>query len=359
MNAGSVAWLGVCQGPLLDALFDADLPVGLAFLDREFRYLRVNHALSQFNGTPRDLILGRSVAEVLPEAYPTLEPLLLAVLNEGVALERFKVLAEVPSSPGELSEWEASYLPVFDADRQVQGILVQAVNVTVQQRSQRLLLESEARLRRVLDSLFAFVGVLSPQGVILDANQAPLDAAGITLQDVQGRFFWDAYWWSYDPGLQAWLQQAIVAAASGEVVRKDVVVRMRGDTRVTIDFMLAPLRDESGVVTHLIPSGTDVSDRVASVRALRASEARFRSAFSAAPDGLVLVDAQGSVLLANLRRPSCARAALGAWCPCPSAPVMGGWFPATSGIWRPVPWPSARSCWPCARMVGSSMWRWA
>lgn len=283
MNAHSLA--------IIDAMFASELSVGLAVLDRDLRYCRINEALAAFNGVPVKAALGRTVAEILPDVYPTVAPLLDRVLH-GESLSNFKVLAEVPSLPGRVSEWEASYLPIIAVDGTVAGILVQAVNVTLQQEAMRALQESESRVRRVLDSLFAFVGVLTPDGVFLEANQAPLAAGGITLAEVQGRFLWDTYWLNYDPKVQEWTRQSVAAAARGEVIRQDLVVRMAGDTRMTIDFMLAPLRDPTGAITHLIPSGIDVSDRIA-------NEARFRSLFDQAPEGMTLVDAAGHMLLAN------------------------------------------------------------
>lgn len=282
----------------LETLFDAELSVGLALLDAELRYLYINRALSVFNGVTVEQVLGRSVAEVLPDAYPTIGPLLRRVL-EGEALEKIRIETVVPSGHGTSSEWEASYLPVRGTDGSVQAVLVLAVNVTLQAGARRALRDTESRLRRVLNSLFTFVGVLTPEGTVLDANEAPLHAAGITLDDVKGHPFWDAYWWSYSEELQDWLRGAVRDAASGTLVRRDVVVRMAGDTRMTIDFMLAPLRDETGRVTHLIPSGTDISDRVAGERALRLSEARFRRVFDAAPAGMTLVDEHGHMVLVN------------------------------------------------------------
>ncbi|OYU25910.1 MAG: PAS domain S-box protein [Burkholderiales bacterium PBB2] len=284
---------------VLDGLFASDMPVGLAVLDRELRYRRVNRALADFNGVPAEQLLGRSVAEVLPEAYPHLAPLLHAVLHQGQAQEKFRIQVQVPSHPGELSEWEASYLPLRDAEQSVVGILVQAVNISSQRRAEEALRDSEAQLRRVLDGLFAFVGLLSLDGLLLEANRAPLEAAGIGKDAVLGRRFCDTYWWSHDTELQGWLQAAIADAGQGQVVRRDLVVRMRDDSRMTIDFMLAPLRDSQDRISHVIASGIDISDRVHSERALRASEARFRSAFNAAPDGMALVNASGRILLAN------------------------------------------------------------
>lgn len=246
-----------------DTIFGADSPVGKAILDRNLRYIRINQSLADFNGLGIDRHLGRTVQEVLPDAYPTLAPLLRQVLDDGVAHTHFRVSVELPNAPGELSEWEASYLPIRLSDGTVGGVYVQAVNLTAKLRAERALRDSEKHLRRVLDSLFAFVGVLTPEGVLTEANRAPLEAAGINSHDVLGRPFWETYWWSYSPDTQDWLRRACARVAAGEVVRDDVTVRMAGDTRMALDFMLAPLRDDDGRIMHLIASAIDVSDRLA------------------------------------------------------------------------------------------------
>jgi len=283
----------------LQALFETELPVGLALLDAEQRYVLINDTLATFNGVAREQAIGRTVAEVLPDAYPLLQPLLARVLQGGEALDDLRIDAEVPSHPGQLSHWEASYLPVHAATGEVAGVLVKAVNLSWQMAHERALRESEAHLRRVLDSLFAFVGVLTPQGVLVQANKAPLEAAGIRAEDVIGRPFWDTYWWNHDPVMVEWMQEAIERARAGQVTRADVSARMAGDSRMVIDFMLAPMRNDQGEITHLIPSAIDVSDRVEGEAALRASEARFRSVFEAAPDGMAIIEAPDTIVRAN------------------------------------------------------------
>jgi len=159
--------------------------------------------------------------------------------------------------------------------------------------------DSAQRLRRVLDNLFVFVGVLSPDGRVLESNRAPLEAGGLTKDEVMGRPLWLTPWWTHDLLLVNWLEDAVARVAGGETVRRDVVVRMAGDTRMDVDFMLAPLLDDRGTVTHLIASGIDISARRASERALARSEDRFRRAFEGATIGMGLIDADGRIALAN------------------------------------------------------------
>lgn len=116
-------------------------------------------------------------------------------------------------------------------------------------------------LRDVLDGLFAFVGVLTPDGTLVEANRAALQAAGLRPEDVLGLPFDETYWWSYSADVQARLREAVGRAARGEPSRFDAVNRVGPDSFVTVDFMLAPVKDRSGRVTHLIPSAVDITDK--------------------------------------------------------------------------------------------------
>ncbi|MBT9500828.1 MAG: PAS domain-containing protein [Burkholderiaceae bacterium] len=283
----------------LHALMGCDLPVGLAVLDRQLRYVQINDLLARANGLGVAEHLGRSVREVLPKAADQLEPLLKAVLDSGQGRANFRVAAEVPSVPGEASDWQASYMPIKDAEGRVIGVLVQAVNHSLELQAQRLKQDGEQWLRRVLDNLFVFVGVLSPEGVLLEANRGPLEAGGLQLEDVRGRLVWDTYWWTHDADQQQWLRGVVQRAAAGEVHRSDVVIRMAGDSRMEADFMLAPLRDAAGRITHLIASGIDIGSRRDSERALRDSEDRYRRVFEGSTMGKCLVGSDGTILVAN------------------------------------------------------------
>jgi len=123
------------------------------------------------------------------------------------------------------------------------------------------LADREAHLRRVIDNMLGFVGVLDPDGTLLEANATALKSGDVQREDEIGKKFWDCYWWNYDATVAAQLQQAIQQAANGEIVRYDVTVRMAGDTRMLIDFMLVPVRDDQGELRYLIPSGIDITER--------------------------------------------------------------------------------------------------
>ena len=141
-------------------------------------------------------------------------------------------------------------------------------------------------VKRVLDGLFAFVGVMTPDGTLIEVNKAPLEAGGLKPEDVIGKKFWDCDWWSYSEEVSRELKKACERALNGELVRYDVPVRMRGGENMWIDFQLAPLFDENGRITHLIPSGMDISARRRGASELRQTFEKIAIGLAhVAPDG--------------------------------------------------------------------------
>jgi PAS domain S-box-containing protein len=171
-----------------------------------------------------------------------------------------------------------------------------AINLTQLKQAQATL-HDERQLRRALDSLFCFVGLMTPDGTLIDANRTALDAAGLSLNEVVNRPFEETYWWSYSTQVQENLRQAITQAAQGEMMRYDVEVRLQDDQRIVIDFALVPLFDEGGQVEYLVPSGIDISQRKQAEASLLENQsqlqrqlAELENIYQSAPIGLNVLD---------------------------------------------------------------------
>lgn len=165
-------------------------------------------------------------------------------------------------------------------------------DITEHKRAEQVVRESEQFTRRVLNNLFAFVGVLELDGTLIEANEAPLQAAGISRDEVVGRKFWDCFWWNYSTEVQDQLRDAWRRAGRGELVRYDVPVRIAGDTRMMIDFQLAPLRNAQGEITHLIPSAMDITDRKAAEEAIQRLNEELEDRMAQRTDELLASDTE-------------------------------------------------------------------
>ena len=166
-----------------------------------------------------------------------------------------------------------------------------AASISLREKTFRIR-ENEQRMRTLLDNLFVYVGLLDHNGIILEANAAPMKAAGLRREDVVGRAYWETYWWSWSPSVKAQIEKAVRDAAEGRTVRFDVDIRMAGGVLHTIDFQLAPLRAADGTIVYLLPSAVDITDRKAAEQKLQDSVSQLEATYATAPVGLFLLDRQ-------------------------------------------------------------------
>jgi PAS domain S-box-containing protein len=143
--------------------------------------------------------------------------------------------------------------------------------------NEETLLASQRRLRAIFDSVFGFLGVFTPDGKLVDANQAALDAVGLTLEDMRHDPFWNVYCWTFSDAVQDQVQNAMCRAASGETVRYETWTRIKDEQMMMVDVVFCPLRDAKGRVENTLGFAVDITERKQAEQALRKSEDRYRA----------------------------------------------------------------------------------
>lgn len=253
----------------------------------DYRFIEVNPLFEEMTGL-KDA-KGRTAYEMVPELEPSWLDVYSRVALGGETL-RFEQSSETLGRQFDVFATAVAPLGRF---------AIVFKDITARKATEAALIESQTRLAGVLDQLFAFVGVLTPDGVIQHANRAPLEAAGITLDEVIGKRFEETYWWSYDARVQTQLRDAMQKAARGEAMRYDVPVRMAGGRLMTIDFQIAPMRNEKGEIVGLIPSGIDVEQRVAAQEDLRRAHALLEGIAQGTADMIAAEDCEFRFLFFN------------------------------------------------------------
>ncbi|MEH2113047.1 PAS domain S-box protein [Nostoc sp.] len=162
---------------------------------------------------------------------------------------------------------------------------------------EQALSENEQKFRAIFNQTIQFIGLLQPDGIVLEANQTALDFAGIDREEVVGKLFWEAKWWINSPNTQAQLKAAIASAANGESIRYEVEVLGRDQEAIAIDFSVRPILDETGRVTLLISEGRDITEYQAALHerykaeeALRSSQDFLQKVANSVPHILYLFD---------------------------------------------------------------------
>ncbi|MEG4231045.1 PAS domain S-box protein [Microcoleus sp. Pol11C3] len=172
------------------------------------------------------------------------------------------------------------------------GLATVTRDISDRKRAQEMLRDRERLFRAIFDQSFQFIGLLKPDGTVLEANQTALAAAGLRSEEIIGTPFSETLWWQISPETKQQIREAIALAAAGEVVRYEVDVLVANGAVATVDFSIKPIVDDSGKVLMLIPEGRDISDRKALERELVLRQSRFDAFFAAAPTSMCIFDQQ-------------------------------------------------------------------
>src|SRR6476659_6391539 len=161
---------------LLDTLFST-APVGLAFLDAEQRYVRVNEAFAAMNGLPVDEHIGRPLQEVLGPSGADLVEIHREVLRTRRPVLNHETTRPGPGRPDQVRHVVASHTPVITRDGQLLGVGVAVIDIT----ERRKLLEAERQARVRADFLARAGSILDSS---LDYEQTLANVARIAVPEI-------------------------------------------------------------------------------------------------------------------------------------------------------------------------------
>lgn len=170
-----------------------------------------------------------------------------------------------------------------------------ALEVEVEKNRQHAtaLQESESKIRAFFDQTFQFIGLLSVDGVLLDANQSALAFINSDKESVVGRKFSETPWWNHSADLQKQIEDAVKRCAAGEILRFDTTNGGANGKIIIIDFSLKPYYDSFGKIVYLIAEGRDITSFHEVLRSMKESEERFRLIFENSPDAAWLMRKTG------------------------------------------------------------------
>jgi PAS domain S-box-containing protein len=133
-----------------------------------------------------------------------------------------------------------------------------------------------AKFRAVFNQTGIFAGIMDLRGDLQEANDLSLERCGFAREQVLDRPFWDAPWWQGSEEVKARIHFATEQAASGQVFREELRYWIADGSERIVDFTMQPIRDGSGKVAFLHPSGIDITERKRTEAELRESEQRLR-----------------------------------------------------------------------------------
>jgi PAS domain S-box-containing protein len=240
----------------LRTLFDSAAEL-IFLIDTEGRILNANRQVYEQSGYNADEVLGCNIKEFFSE-----ESQKLCDCNFPALRERGYNRADIEfvCKDGHVLQMECSATAIPDEKGDFTTFLIIQRDVTERTRAAAALALSEKRFRTIFNSSHQLIGMLDPDGILLDANQTALDVVGLKQEEVVGRAFWDIYCWSYSTDVQNRIKAAVQEASQGKPVGYEEDM-LDGDGNIrTIDFTLKPVVDQQGNTVLIIPEGRDITD---------------------------------------------------------------------------------------------------
>ncbi|HEY1141135.1 MAG TPA: PAS domain-containing protein [Lysobacter sp.] len=329
-----------------DRLFQHS-PNAYMVLDRQLRFVEVNHAYELLTGLPRAQLLGRALFDVFPGATnddgspqadvlrSSLERAFATGERDVLALIPYAIASDTPEGRVvDMRYWSATHTPLRNDEGEVFAVMQhttdvtevhrlreevrrarEATGLTAEQMSEGVLSRAAAVQRdnvrlsarqAFLTDLFeqapGFMAVLrGPHNVFELANQAyerligRSSFIGVPLREVLPEL--------NDQGFFELLDQ--VRETGNPFVGRGMPVTLRPDDAdhrtIFVDFIYQPIRDSHGHVEGIFVQGADVTGREAALSALRESEGRFRTIANLVPQMVWSARANGEVDYCNQR----------------------------------------------------------
>ncbi|MDZ8136400.1 MAG: PAS domain S-box protein [Nostoc sp. DedQUE04] len=264
----------------------------------------INEAYCRFFGLERDKVIGQHYKPVVFEED---QERVFSLVNS-ISLENPVITIEnrvVACQGVRWTQWIVR--GIFDDQGAIVELQSVGRDITDRKLVEQALSENEQKFRAIFNQTIQFIGLLQPNGIVLEANQTALDFAGINREEVVGKPFWEAKWWTISLNTQEQLKTAIAAAAKGESIRYEVEILGRDRQAIAIDFSLRPILDRTGHITLLIFEGRDITEykvalqeRHKAEEALRSSQDFLQKVANTIPHILYLFDLlQGTSIYLN------------------------------------------------------------
>ena len=130
---------------------------------------------------------------------------------------------------------------------------------------------NQARMRAASETSYVLQGLVSPEGVVLDANRTALLAIGCRRDQVLGLPLWETPWFNATPGMPEVVREWVASAAHGQRLRREAQLKLPDGWR-WFDFSMRPIVDASGTVTAVVPEAVETTERKQAEQALRQSQ---------------------------------------------------------------------------------------
>jgi PAS domain S-box-containing protein len=188
-------------------------------------------------------------------------------------------------------------MPLRDPQGQIIGTFAVARDITERKLAEEELAYERHLLRSLMDTLPEGIYFKDRDGRIIRANRTVAETVGCTPDQLVGKTDFDLL--APEVASQSLEDEQEIIRTGRPLINKEEKVTWRDGLALWVSSTKMPLRDPDGRIVGTFGITRDITTRKLAEEALRQSEERYRSVIAAMQDGMLVLDAGGSIVSCN------------------------------------------------------------
>lgn len=257
---------------LLEKVFSS-IHVMIAYLDREFNFIKVNRAYAAADQREPDFYPGKNHFDLYPNEEN--KAIFQKVVETGEPIVYYAKPFEYAEHPERgVSYWDWRAEPLKGPDGKVEGLIFSLLNVTEQTLARKKIEEAEEQLRLITDSVPALIAYVDSEKRYQFNNRGFEEWFSRPRSEMRGKYIWEVIG---EPAYEK-VRQYVDRALSGEQVTFESLIPFKDGQIRYVSATYVPNFGPQKEVTGFFALVSDITERRKAEEALMQTAARLNEA---------------------------------------------------------------------------------
>jgi PAS domain S-box-containing protein len=277
---------------LLERMF-SNIDMSVAYMDKDFNFIRVNHAYAEADGQEPEFFVGKNHFALFPNEEN--EQIFRKVVETGEPYFVYTKPFEYAAHPERgVTYWDWSLQPVKEADGSVGGIILSLMNVTERKRAEEQLRAAQNYNRSLIEASPDPLVTISKDGKIMDVNSSTEQVTGLSRDHLIGSDFSD-YFTEPEKAREGYGKVFL----EGLVRDYPLAIQHVSGRTTDVLYNATLYQNEAGEVQGVFAAARDITKRKRAQEALRQNEELLRNVLELLPVGVWITDKNGVITQGN------------------------------------------------------------